>query len=68
MSRSGMWWLAKGLEGVGLLIVLVGVVMSISLGFEDEGLGSMAIEMKALLVGGAMFLVGLAIERRLGTR
>jgi hypothetical protein len=35
---------------------------------EDEGLGSMAIEMKALMVGGAMFLVGVVIERRLGTR
>lgn len=68
MSRSGLWWLAKLLEGVGLLVVLVGVFMSISLGLEDEGLGSMAIEMKALALGGAMFLVGVAIERRLGTR
>jgi hypothetical protein len=68
VSRSGLWWLAKLLEGVGLLVVLVGVFMSISLGLEDEGLGSMAIEMKGLMLGGAMFLAGVLIERRLGTR
>jgi hypothetical protein len=68
LSRSGLWWLAKLLEGGGLLIVLVGIFLSISLGLEDEGLGSMAIEMKGLVLGGALFLVGIAIERRLGSR
>ena len=66
--RSRLWWLAKGLEGVGMLIVLVGVFMSISLGLEDEGLGSMAIEMKGLALGGTMFLAGWLLERRLGAR
>ena len=68
MSRSALWWLAKALEGVGLLVVLVGVFLSVSLGLEDEGLGSMAIEMKGLVLGGALFLTGVAIEPRLGTR
>jgi hypothetical protein len=67
-ARSGLWWLAKGLEGLGLLVVLVGVFMSISLGLEDEGLGSMAAEMKGLVWGGGMFLAGWLLERRLGAR
>ena len=56
--------------GQRVLAVFLGtvIVMSISLGLEDEGLGSMAIEMKGLLLGGAMFLAGVLIERRLGTR
>lgn len=67
-ARSGLWWLAKVLEGVGMLIVLVGVFMSVSLGLEDEGLSSMAAEMKGLAWGGGMFLAGWLLERRLGTR
>jgi hypothetical protein len=67
-ARGGLWWLAKALEGVGMLIVLVGVFWSISLGLEDEGLSSMAAEMKGLMLGGAMFLAGWGLERRLGAR
>jgi hypothetical protein len=67
-ARGGLWWLAKGLEGVGMLVVLVGVFMSISLGLEDDGLSSMAAEMKGLVWGGGMFLAGWLLERRLGTR
>jgi hypothetical protein len=66
--RKGLWWLAKALEGVGMLVVLAGVFMSISLGLEDEGLGSMAAEMKGLMWGGGLFLAGWLLERGLGAR
>jgi hypothetical protein len=63
------WWLlAKGLEGLGMVVVLVGLVTSIQLGFQDEGLKSMKYESYALIAGGAIFLVGMAIERRIGAR
>ena len=64
----GLWVLAKGLEGLGLVVVLVGVVLSIQLGFQDEGLQSMKYESYALVGGGAVFLVGWLLERRIGTR
>jgi len=63
-----LWLLAKGLEGLGLVVVLVGVVTSIQLGFHDEGLQSMKYESYALLSGGALFLAGFLLERRIGTR
>ena len=68
MSKRTLWWFAKCLEGVGMVLVLVGVFWSISLGLEDDGLSSMAVEMKGLMIGGGMFLAGWLIERRLGTR
>lgn len=66
--RRGLWWLAKAMEGVGMLVVLVGVFLSISLGLEDEGLSSMAAEMKGLMCGGGLFLAGWLLERGLGAR
>jgi hypothetical protein len=63
-----LWFLAKGLEGLGLVVVLVGLVLSIQLGFEDQGLESMRYEGYALLAGGALFLAGWLLERRLGAR
>jgi len=68
VSRSGLWWLAKLLQGAGLLVVLVGLSLSMGLGLEDEGLSSMAIEMKGLALGGALFVLGVWLERRLGAR
>jgi hypothetical protein len=63
------WWLiAKGLEGLGMVVVLVGLVTSIQLGFQEEGLKSMKYESYALLAGGAIFLLGMGIERRIGAR
>jgi hypothetical protein len=62
------WLLAKGLEGLGMVVVLVGLVISIQLGFEEEGLKSMKYESYALVAGGAIFLVGLLLERRIGAR
>jgi hypothetical protein len=63
-----LWFLAKALEGLGLVVVLVGLVLSIQLGFQDQGLESMRYEGYALLAGGALFLAGWLLEKRLGTR
>lgn len=68
MNRNQLWWLAKVLEGVGMVIVIVGVFVSMSLGLEDESLKSMAVEMKGLMIGGVLFFAGWLIERRLGAR
>jgi hypothetical protein len=68
VSRAVLFGLAKALEGAGLVIVLVGVFISISEGLEDQGLKSMASEMRGLVLGGSLFLVGVLIERRLRTR
>jgi len=63
-----LWLLAKGLEGLGMIVVLVGLVISMRLGFQDEGLKSMKYESWALLGGGAIFLTGMLLERRIGAR
>jgi len=63
-----LWLLAKGLEGLGMVIVLVGLVLSIQLGFQDDGLKSMKYESYALLAGGAIFLAGMLLEKRIGAR
>jgi hypothetical protein len=63
-----LWLLAKGLEGLGMVIVLVGLVLSIQLGFRDEGLKSMKYESYALVAGGAIFLLGMLLEKRIGAR
>jgi hypothetical protein len=68
VRRSLLYGLAKALEGAGLVIVLVGVFLSISEGLEDQGLKSMASEMRGLVLGGSLFLLGVWIERRLRTR
>jgi hypothetical protein len=68
MSKSGLWWLAKVLEGIGMVIVLVGVFISMNLGFEDEGLASMAAEFKGLAIGGILFTAGVLIERSIKAR
>lgn len=66
--KSGLYWLAKGLELAGMVVVLAGVVASIRLGMQEEGLKSMAYEGYALMIGGGLFFGGLLIERRLGMR
>jgi hypothetical protein len=66
--KRGLWWFAKALEGVGMVIVLVGVFISMSEGFQGRGLESMTYEFQGLALGGAMFVAGVLIERRLGSR
>lgn len=68
MKRDWLWSLAKGLEGLGLLLVLVGLVVSVQSGMQDEGLESMRTEAYGLLAGGALFGIGWLIERALGSR
>jgi len=63
-----LWLLAKGLEGLGMVVVLVGLVLSVQPGFQDDGLKSMQYEGYALLGGGALFMAGWALERRIGAR
>ena len=48
-----MWFLAKLLEGAGLVVILVGVLFSMGLGFQDRGLESMQIEFRGLGIGAA---------------
>jgi len=69
MSRGRMWALAKALEGVGMVIVLVGLLVSIELGVrEGDSLASMRYEMQALMIGGGLFILGYLIERAVGGR
>jgi hypothetical protein len=68
VGRRYLWYFAKTLEGVGMVLVLVGVFWSMSLGLEDEGLKSMAMEMKGLIIGGGMFCAGWLLERAVGAR
>lgn len=68
MSRDVLWKIAKVLEAAGLIVVLIGVSMSIHLGFREEGLASMRQEFQGLMIGGGLFLAGYALERFAGTR
>jgi hypothetical protein len=61
--RGRLYGLGKVLEGLGLILVLVGVVLSMRLGFEDQSLASMEHEMTGLLAGGGLFLLGWLLER-----
>jgi hypothetical protein len=63
-----LWYVAKLLEGAGLVVVLVGVLFSMRLGFQDRGLESMGIEFRGLAIGGALFAAGWILERSLGSR
>ena len=60
--------LAKALEGLGMVVVLIGLVLSVELGFRDEGMSSQYAELIALLCGLLLFAVGFVIERLTGTR
>jgi len=68
MKSRRLWWLAKGLEGLGMVVVLVGVSLSIKLGMDEQGLASMQYESIGLLAGGALFVAGWLLERRIGAR
>lgn len=68
LNRAKLWYLAKALEGLGMVVVLVGVVLSIQLGMKDEGLESMRYEGTSLAIGGGLFMLGWWLERSLGAR
>ena len=48
---------------MGLVVILVGVAISMGLGFEDDGLGSMRAEFQGLVAGGVLFVAGWVLER-----
>ena len=66
--KRNLWYVAKALEGIGMLVVLVGVFMSIDLGLQEEGLKSMGIEFRGLALGGGLFVAGVLLERTIGSR
>jgi hypothetical protein len=68
MSPQFLQRLAKFLEGLGLLIILVGLMMSVEMGMRDEGLSSMRAETYGLAAGGVLFAIGWFLERALGSR
>ncbi len=68
MTKQHWWMLAKSLEALGLIIVLIGLVLSVELGFRDEGMSSQYAELIALLVGFVLWGIGFVIERMAGTR
>lgn len=63
MSGKTLWKFGKALEGLGLVVVLAGVLVSIDLGLREESLKSMGIEFQSLGVGMGLFLSGYLIER-----
>lgn len=68
MNGKLLWRTAKVLEGLGLIVILAGVFLSIRLGFQDRGLESMGLEFQGLAIGGGLFLLGWLLERALQKR
>ncbi|MBM3978340.1 MAG: hypothetical protein FJ299_15305 [Planctomycetes bacterium] len=69
MSRRVLWYVGKGLEFVGMIVVLAGVLISINEGLiQQNSLASMRYEFIGLGVGGGLFVVGWLLERAAGGR
>ena len=68
MQKNWIWTVAKALEGLGLVAVLVGLVLSVQYGMQDEGMRSMRFELYGLVGGGLTFAVGVLLERSVGGR
>lgn len=54
---------ARALQVMGMAAVLVGLAISVSLGFQDEGLKSMQYELYALIGGAVLFYLGRWLQR-----
>ncbi|MEM7516204.1 MAG: hypothetical protein AAF368_04670 [Planctomycetota bacterium] len=67
-NKRHLWTLAKALEGIGMVVILIGLVLSVQLGFRDEGMESQYAELIGLLAGLFIFGVGFLIERLAGFR
>ncbi len=67
MSRS-LGLVGKGLQALGLLIILVGLLVSIGLGSMEQGLHSMWVELQALGGGVLLFAIGTLLLRHAGPR
>ncbi len=57
------WRLGRILQSIGLIVILVGVLMSVDAGMGDESLKSQRIELMGLMVGGGMFLAGWVLTK-----
>lgn len=68
MKGKWVWTLAKILQGVGMVLVLAGLVLSMRLGMQEQALESMRFEMNGLIYGGGVFVVGWLLERSSGGR
>ena len=68
MTRGWLWSLAKALEGLGLVVILLGLVLSVQTGMRDEGMKSMTYELYGLVAGGVIFVVGWVLERTVGRK
>ncbi len=66
MSRNWIWSVAKAMEGLGLVAVLVGLVLSVQYGVQDESMESMRFELYGLVGGGLLFALGVLLERVVG--
>lgn len=66
MSSKTLWKIGKVLEGLGMVIVLAGVMVSINLGMSDQTLNSMRAELQGLGIGMGLFLSGYLLERWAG--
>lgn len=63
MGSSRIFLLGKALQALGLIVILVGVVVSIGLGRMEQGLESMWVELQALLAGVLLFAAGTFLLR-----
>lgn len=64
--RGWLWSIGKALEGLGLIVILVGLLVSVQTGMRDEGLKSMKYETYGLAAGATLFIVGFLLERGSG--
>lgn len=63
-----LYTFAKVLEGIGLLVILGGVMLSVQLGMQDSSMESMTSEAYGLAIGAGLFGLGYVIERSVGAR
>jgi len=61
-----VWKLGRAMQGIGLIVVLGGVLMSVDAGMRDEGLKSQRAELMGLALGGGLFLAGWVVTNATG--
>ncbi|HKE00863.1 MAG TPA: hypothetical protein VKE69_07635 [Planctomycetota bacterium] len=64
MKGSTLHLAGRVLQAIGMGVVLVGIFESVYVGFaRSESLDSMRVEFTYLGIGGALFLVGMVLDR-----
>lgn len=61
-----VWQLGRLMQATGLIVVLVGVLMSVDAGMRDQSLESQRMELMGLLLGGGLFIAGWVVTRSTG--